>query len=258
MGVWAAWSLMRFLPDGQLVVHMDGEWADADVARFMRLMPGTRMIARGQAHRAVGPTLEDLPHIKMWRQTYRYGLKLIDPHLLGCSSKIILLDSDVLFLNDPLALKREASRLTRTFAWNADVETHAAVDVSVLDEIAGAHVPRNFNSGLVVAPRFGRSELEVVEDVISGLLRRGVDMSRLWLEQSVLATVVGRLGGGSAPLPRPYDVHEGVGRKGQVARHYVGAPLIRPRFFTEGVPLVLSQASSPTSDQRPSESTPLR
>ena len=199
------------------------------------------MIPEVNSDRAVAERVAPFPHIRRWRQSYRYRLKLVDPHLLATSQRMILFDSNVLFLHDPVELKGQVAGACRTFSWNSDLATYVAVDLKTLDEVSGGTVPRDLNSGLMVTSRFGEAELAVVDDILSRLFARGVDLTRLWLEQSVLAAVIGRIAPCSRPLPDGYDVVKGRTKTGQVARHYVGSPLIRPRFFTEGVPRLLSQ-----------------
>jgi hypothetical protein len=69
------------------------------------------------------------------------------------------------------------------------------------------------------------------------------DALRYWVHQTLIAGLASTLGGAASGLPAAYDVHQGPTRPDAIMRHYVGNPGIRPRFFTEGIPIVVQSAA---------------
>ena len=54
-----------------------------------------------------------------------------------------------------------------------------------------------------------------------------------------------------APFGPEYQIYRGRTKADTVVRHYVGIPAIRPRYYLEGVPLLLEQAKSFQTSVRP-------
>lgn len=93
-------SLLRFWSDFLAVVHDDGTLTDASVRFIRHHIPGVEIITRERADRLFDDRVKD-EFVKQVRRSYTSYLKLFDPMFLGDGRRIIIVDTDVLFLDKP-------------------------------------------------------------------------------------------------------------------------------------------------------------
>lgn len=109
MAVLAIKSLLRFIPNLAVVIHGDESLNDDAISIINDAIPGCRIITHDDAHRLAGEhenierLREKFPGIfqldfKFERQKKAWALKILDFHLFSNSQKVIVLDSDTLFL----------------------------------------------------------------------------------------------------------------------------------------------------------------
>ncbi len=96
-------SLLRWHADVAVIAHDDGTLRDEDRALIRHHVPGARIVDRGWADRefATRAGSDFLSHV---RGSYTSYLKLFDPGWVGEHRRIVVVDTDVLFLRPPLAV----------------------------------------------------------------------------------------------------------------------------------------------------------
>jgi hypothetical protein len=93
-------SFLRYYADIAVYVHDDGSLRDEDKALIRAHVPGARIIDRRWADQEFADKVDDEFLMKV-RRSYTSYLKLFDPTLVSTNKRIIIVDTDVLFLNPP-------------------------------------------------------------------------------------------------------------------------------------------------------------
>jgi hypothetical protein len=93
--------LLRYVPDLAVVAHDDGSLAPNDIATIERHIRGVKVIRRLDSDKAVGTILAHFPKVRAYRAQIINSMELTDHALLAQKEKVIIINSDVLFLRQP-------------------------------------------------------------------------------------------------------------------------------------------------------------
>lgn len=93
-------SLLRFCSDLAVHVHDDGTLSSTDKALIGKHVPGVCIVDRAAADSQFDVMVAD-EFLSRVRRSYTSYLKLFDPTLYGGHKRIIIVDTDVLFLREP-------------------------------------------------------------------------------------------------------------------------------------------------------------
>ncbi len=187
---------------------------------------------------------EMLEKIREYPSSLRYfkehilGKRLLGAYLNSDTKKMIFLDSDVLFFNEPKDVLEWANSTRKYSLFNQNEELSPKHGSVILNEgefiNLGAKKIDKFNAGFVCTYR-EFIDLKMVEDVLSYIYKsKGEKLKWIW-EQTVLAAMLSRFD--SRPLPKEYafsfdDIaHKDV--KNLTSKHY--STFARTVFFSEGV-----------------------
>jgi hypothetical protein len=96
-------SFLRYYSDIAVYVHDDGSLRQEDKALILAHVPGARIIDRALADQTFAEKVGDEFLMKV-RNSYTSYLKLFDPTLFSTHKRIIIVDTDVLFLSQPSAI----------------------------------------------------------------------------------------------------------------------------------------------------------
>jgi hypothetical protein len=96
-------SFLRYYADIAVYVHDDGSLLEEDKELIRKHVPGARIIDRAWADQIFADKIGDEFLMKV-RKSYTSYLKLFDPTLVSTNKRIIIVDTDVLFLNHPKAI----------------------------------------------------------------------------------------------------------------------------------------------------------
>jgi hypothetical protein len=226
------WALKSFYAASgrkyELCIHDDGSLEPLSRQQLQRHFPDARLIDRETADREVLPSLEDFPRCRAFRETNHLSPKLFDFRHFLRAERMLLLDSDVLFFENPAELlRRIEDSAYRRNSVNADIQSGYTVDPVAAGKRFGMAVPERFNSGLGVI--HGDSlRLEWIEEFLDfpGIL------GHFWrIEQTLFALCSARFS--VELLPAEYRVSLARGVDGCVAKHYVGA--VRHLMYGEGI-----------------------
>lgn len=248
MGLWASWSLLRFLPDARFVLHSDGSLTPDTITRWRTILPGMRVLDRPESLATMERELADFPRVLAWSRAYHFGFKLGGVQCSVAAPKLIELDTDVIVLRRPDALRAAVDDPTCTLSWNVGQQYSYGYPEALLHEVLGPllkRLPERLNGGLVVGTPLDRGDWAHLEACLERLdADPRIDPLRYWMQQTLAAFVADRRGAGARPLPRGYTIYSGPMRADTVTRHFVGNPGVRPRFFTEGVPALIADAKA--------------
>lgn len=106
MYITAIKSLLRFISGLAIVVHDDGSLTTADITTIEQHIPGARVIRRSDADEIAKKLLASFPKTRAFRDTVINALELTDHGLLAARKKIVVTNSDTLFLRRPDELIR--------------------------------------------------------------------------------------------------------------------------------------------------------
>lgn len=93
-------SFLRFCPDVAVYTHDDGSLTDEDKRLISAHVPGAHVVDRRWADQAFAERVGDEFLMKV-RKSYTSYLKLFDPTLVSTQKRILIVDTDVLFLARP-------------------------------------------------------------------------------------------------------------------------------------------------------------
>ena len=97
-------SFLKYYNDVSVVVHDDGTLSEDDKKLILNCVNGARIISKEEADNVVNPLLQNHPECKRYRDEFVNAKQLFDFAFLLKGKKIIGLDSDTLFLNEPKEL----------------------------------------------------------------------------------------------------------------------------------------------------------
>jgi hypothetical protein len=228
------WALRTFYRASgrryRLCIHEDGTLPPAGAAELRRQFPDARLIDRGTADARLAVALAAAPACRAHRDKNPLLLKTFDFEAFLETESLVVLDSDLLFFQEPRALLARIEDLSdRRSSFNRDWRYGYSVPWDEIVARAAPPVETLINSGL-------------------GVLRRGV-VSPAWcesyfatfpslprhphrIEQTLIALCAARHG--YVMLPAEYDVREGPTDFTLPVRHYSG--FLRRRLYTEGLP----------------------
>ncbi len=93
-------SFLRFYSDIAVVVHDDGSLEETDMNLIRKHLPGVKIITRQFADETFNKQVND-PFLSKVRSSYTSYIKLFDCTLFSEGKRIVILDTDTLFLKYP-------------------------------------------------------------------------------------------------------------------------------------------------------------
>ena len=232
------WALKSFYFHSQrsyrLCIHEDGTLDPTALSALRQHFPNARVIERSTADARVIPWLDGTTHSQAYRRKgHPFSLKLFDfVHFLE-STRMLVVDADVLFFAEPKALlERIEDDGYRLNAFNRDWSYGYSLDEQGLSTTVKFPVPPRINAGLGLL-HSDSFEPELVEELLG---RPEIHSHPHRIEQTVLAINSAKFG--FEFLPPEYDIRMGALRPDQPARHYTGP--LRPLFFREGIPALVT------------------
>ncbi len=246
MGIIASWSLKRFVPDATFIVHSDGTLNSESEELWSRVIPGVKFTSKQEREERINDSyIKNYPNLYEWRKKNWASAKVIDVQFFGDSEKILLFDSDVLFFSRPLGIIDAVEENDPIMRWNLDFQDAYSERKEVVEQVTGTKIPGRFNSGILLTTRLTQKNYAFLEEAIAKIKASNlVDPYHVWSEQTYWA-IVSSMIDNSEPLSMAnYVISKGKTKPHHIARHYVGIPSIRPRFFLEGVPRLLDETAN--------------
>jgi hypothetical protein len=169
---------------------------------------------------------------------------LVDVHLVGSAKKLLLMDSDVLCFRDPIEVREALVCEEPCYRWCKGIRAAYCGQLDFLRNLAGASLPDELCAGFMVVPRFGVADFRKLQSLLETVRRDGrMPLDHWWTPQTFYALMAA--GSSDArPLPPPYSNRLGKGDTEMKLRHYVGIKRVRHRYFTEGIPRLLTAKQS--------------
>ncbi|AFY74975.1 hypothetical protein Syn7502_03076 [Synechococcus sp. PCC 7502] len=227
--IWALKSFYYFSKrQYALCIHEDGSLTSENIATLQFHFPNARIITRNDANKEVLEQLKSYPRCLGLRKTNNLSLKVFDFLLYLQSDRLLLLDSDILFFQEPIDLLHRIENSDYILnTLNADVDSAYTVKPEVVKSHLGFDLAPRVNSGLGLIHKSSLNlqwieEFLALPDIIGHFWR---------IEQTIYALCSSRFG--VELLPPAYDVHLEGSINGSPSRHYVGK--IRHLMYSEGI-----------------------
>ena len=252
MGIWASWSIMRFL-DGcaKLYVHSDGTLTEEDESIWRKFIGGIVVVDRRDSDKTVEAALgKTTKHLYKWRCGNWASAQLVDVHFFGEAPTLLIMDSDVLTFSTPKEVMDALTASKPRFAWCRDLRNAYSSTPEILEEVTGRTLPQRLCAGFLVSPRLKASdflELDRQMELIDQDPR--VEVNHYWSCQTYYAMIAAGFDG-SMPLSASYSNTDGKTGSDQILRHYVGIPKVRFRYFTEGLPRLIHEGRKPEAREQ--------
>ena len=226
------WGLKSFYyfsrRDYALCIHDDGSLDNDAIVALKHHFPRSRFIPRQVADNYVIKQLTPYPNCQRFRWSNHLSPKIFDFITYLESDRMLLLDSDVLFFQEPKELLRRIESPTYSYnSVNRDIASAYTVEPAVVRELLELTIHPRFNSGLGLIHKKSMN-LDWIEQFLSlpGII------GHFWrIEQTLFALCSSKFG--VELLPEEYNVRLEKGRKSSPCRHYVGA--IRHLMYSEGI-----------------------
>ena len=236
-------SLYRFTPAWPVVLHDDGTLTAKDRTLVTSLLVGVRLIDRRRSDEEVIAHLEKagLARLADFRRNVVFALKLLDVPFYAAGSRLLMMDTDVLFYEKPVELLAAlyASDDEWRDRYSEDFSSSYAWDFDAIREYTGLDILPRVNVGLV-ALRRPRLWWERYERWL------GIQKpfrSKHHLEQTLYALEFTE--DGARALAPEYDVmfrasyvgdyakwiRSAQGGKNVISQHYCGGPAQRRHYY---------------------------
>lgn len=224
------WALRSFYGASKrsyaLCIHDDGTLTMEATKHLQNAFPNARLITRQESDKRLEGLLAAYPRCRQLRATNILALKVFDFGAFLQADRMMLLDSDILFFEEPsalLAALEDPEFLHNTL--NRDWRYGYSIDLEKV--VLDFQLPPKINSGLGLIHRSSirydwMEEFLTLPDILSHPHR---------IEQTLFALCSARFG--FEMLPPEYDVHTGNVNPGVPCRHYTGP--IRHLMYGEGI-----------------------
>ena len=228
MAFWALKSFFHYLGERPpLVVHDDGSLTQESIRLFDEHFPGCTVVRAHQADAdsRLRASLQFMPLCELWRFRCDFHLakKLFDFACWSTEPFIVGLDSDILFFRKPSEIL-ECMRASTPFM-SSDYQEAYEFDAALVQRASQEFdlIPR-LNSGL-----FGLRRDAFDFTVVEKLLEAWVDASparrfqfwKGWLEQTMLACLFSRSGGGRVLDLSRYQISSMLLSDRTISQHFV-------------------------------------
>ncbi|MEO1180564.1 MAG: hypothetical protein AAFX51_06850 [Cyanobacteria bacterium J06636_28] len=217
-----------------LCIHDDGTLTSKHRDIFQHHFPKARVIERKIADDFVLAGLSNHPRCLEFRKNNHLAPKVFDFAAYLNSDRMLLLDSDILFFEEPTALlNRIENPQYQLNTVNGDTASAFTVDPALVKKQCGFEMVERFNSGLGLIHK-----ASINLDWIEEFLNLPNIICHFWrIEQTLYALFSSKFG--AELLPSIYDVHLEGDINGAPSRHYVGT--IRHLMYGEGIRYLVKQ-----------------
>lgn len=211
-----------------LCIHDDGTLDESIRNQLVHHFPLARILGHEESKKQVLASLCGKTLCQKFRANNHLAPKVFDFRFYLEADRMLLLDSDVLFFDEPTELlNRIEDPHYNKNSVNADIQSAYTVDPGVVLEHCNVSLVPNFNSGLGLIHKRSLN-LEWVEEFLALPNIHG----HFWrIEQTLYALCSSRFG--VELLPNPYSVFVDRPRIDEPVRHYVGE--IRHLMYSEGI-----------------------
>jgi hypothetical protein len=176
-------SLMSFDPNLAIVVHSDGSLTQRNVDRISDHISGVRFVRYDEAEERARTALSG-PLLPVWRTKDAAYRRLIDIELWRRREKVIILDSDVLAIREPVEVFDWAAAGTRPFLLGQTPSGSSAQEI-----IEGSHVQQRFVHSLPEISERTGSSVRFLQGTTAGFCGYRDEISLRSIEQALQASL---------------------------------------------------------------------
>lgn len=239
MGIISTWSLLRFYKEFSLIIHSDGTLTEDDKSKWETVINPITFIEPVEGLQIVESKIHSLKNVIKLRNENIYGKKCVDFQITGNHKKMLMFDTDILFFKRSESIENEFNNENFMF-WGNDLGTFYGADLQWINDVFGYDIPAGVCTGLLGMNKINDEELEQIDRVLYNLSKNGYELSNYRLEQLLYANIAA-MRRVRNKLGDELKVVYGRTKKNATYRHYVGMKKIRPRYFTEGIEMLLNE-----------------
>jgi len=231
-GVLAAMSFEFFTQRRwNLFFHEDGSVSELEQKKIEQVFPGVHFISRASSEKLMQQRLQPYPNCQSLRQKHNLFLKFFDLPAFASGTRMILLDSDVIFFKKPQEILDWVDGQSQECWYNEDTTEKYCIPRYEIEPALRIKLWPRFNSGLVLMPLTAIS-LPLAEQLLTTF--KTTAHHPQFFEQTLYALMASNWNRGGA-LPPTYEISWGFFRKPHsICRHYVGA-FKHDLLYIEGV-----------------------
>ena len=239
--IWSVGSLQFWLAEKLPVIFQsDGSMTPETQAMLTAKFPGCRIVGKEEANKIADAKLEKYPLCRVYRQAgpCLFARKLFDAFFHAGNSRILTMDSDILFFRVPDDLLDPLPGPT-VLRHHCEPQTDLTACRELMEKFP--EISLNLNSGLTLRGP-GYLDLDELETIIAWFLDNAEKLGlRPGCDQLVTSVLAGRRG--SVQLSHLYSNHPAALRSfgaGLISMHYHSWS--RYLFALEGLPLLAQRA----------------
>lgn len=224
------WSLASFYQQmkiiGPLYIHSDGSLLKQDIDLIRKFFPNVRIIGPEEFLSANQDKLAKYPVIKKFRTEYSQFFllkKLIDPYFASDKKFRLIIDSDLIWFQEPKEIEREIKNECQD---SLMADNNNLCPVYFKDGIKLSDEKASYNSGMVLYQK-ENFDLRKLTDYLEKIDLNHFQ-NRHFIEQAGYASCLENL----KKLPASYTI-AGDLNKNVIMKHYTSPR--RPLFYIEGI-----------------------
>jgi hypothetical protein len=227
------WALVSFYEFSRctlpLMIYDDGTVPGSAREQILKVFPNASIIDRRSADTVVPNALSAYPNCLRFRNAQPCARRIVDLPVLCGTRRILMLDSDILFLKPPEELVEHLqSREPGQFVFERDMQHAYFASGDEIRDWFGVEVSPRANCGIMLA-----DVSDFKYELLERWLGRGGFERHPWAEQTLWSMYAGR--GRTTFWGKEYDVSSSPEiDPGIVLKHYIKP--IREFIYTDGIP----------------------
>ncbi len=212
-----------------LCIHDDGSLDEQAIRTLLQHVPWARVVRRSDADRHLDQVLASFPRCKALRYAHPLALKVFDFNAYLHADRMFMLDSDILFFDEPEALfarldDPDFKHNTLNMDWSYG---YSLSEARIREQLPDFTFISHINSGLGLIHE-GAVRFDWAEEILG---QEAMHERPHCMEQTITALCCARHG--FTPLPDEYTVELGPKRPGQPVKHYTSP--IRHLLYEDGI-----------------------
>lgn len=213
-----------------VIILDDGTLNKSDEIQLRKYIKFMTLIFKQNADQLFDQFIIENPHLSNlseMRNSFIFGPRLIDIHLVATQKRVLQLDTDVLFLDRPTFLLESLLFSSLPYLFNLDVKNSYSGELNEIYKSSKMTILERFNGGLSIY-KSDTEELKFYSDMINlNVPKRAL----YYWEQTLFALMMTK--NKAVPLPAEYDLHyrfKGYNSLDVISRHYCGDSRINYYF----------------------------
>jgi hypothetical protein len=222
-----------------ITVVDDGSLTKSDVRGLKQFVRGLRFLSKEEVESLIEPQIRNYKNIVEIRSKYPEKSKHIDLPLLCSKSKLYILDSDIIFFQNPSEIVNFLdNEAVDKVMFMSDYQNGYALTKIEAERLFSLNLVPRLNGGLLIYnPK--DTDLRLIDNYLHYLIS---NCNRFINMQTVFALIFSRpkFKNKLIRLPKSYNIPIGESRDlvDPICNHYIGYPEVRRRFYPDALKML--------------------